>query len=301
MSERIGFIGLGAMGAPMTRRLAAAHPGAVVCHDAGPDVTRAVAEAAGAVPAGSVAEVAARTDMLFTCLPDNAVLRAVYLGPDGIAGAIAAGAVTIDCSTVGPDATRDVHAALGARSVAHLDASMLGSVRQAEEGTISFVVGGAAEAFERARPVLAACGQLIRHCGPSGAGNHMKLIHQTLVAGHAVAVAEALGLCLETGADIETFYDIVTQGTGFGYSRYFENRVPRMREGDFSALFMLRFMLKDARLARDMGGDPAAYPALGAAIATFEKAVADGHGDADFSAAMRTVEARLGRSVARAP
>ena len=98
---------------------------------------------------------------------------------------------------------------------------MLGSVKKATEGTISFVVVGDLDAFEIARPVLESCGQLIRHCGPSGAGNHMKLIHQTLVAGHAVAVAEALGLCLETGAEIEQFFELVTQGTSFAYSRYF--------------------------------------------------------------------------------
>jgi 2-hydroxy-3-oxopropionate reductase len=128
----------------------------------------------------------------------------------------------------------------------------------------------------------------------------MKLIHQTLVAGHAVAVAEAIGLCLETGADIETFYEIVTQGTGFAYSRYFENRVPRMRDGDFSALFALKLMLKDARLAQAMTPDAVRkFPALAAVIGTLEESAAAGHGDADFSAAIRAVEARIGRRVVR--
>ena len=207
------------------------------------------------------------------------------------------GAITIDCSTVGPDATRDVYDGIKVRGGSHLDASMLGSVKQAKEGTISFVVGGDAETFGRAKPVLLACGELIRHCGPSGAGNHMKLIHQTLVAGHAVAVAEAMGLCLESGADIETFYEIVTQGTGFAYSRYFENRVPRMRDGDFSALFMLKFLLKDARLARDMAPDPACYPALASAISTLEESDEAGWGDDDFSAVMHAIEARTGKKI----
>lgn len=297
---RIGYIGLGAMGAPMTRRLAADGAHSVRCFDADPNVTAKVAAETGAEPAASLAEIAAAVDVLFTCLPDNAVIRHVYTGDGGLASAIASGAITIDCSTVGPDATRDVHAAMAERGVSHLDASMLGSVKQANEGTISFVVGGEADAFERAKPVLALCGQLIRHCGPSGAGNHMKLIHQTLVAGHAVAVAEAMGLCLETGADIEAFYDVVTQGTGFAYSRYFENRVPRMRDGDFSPLFALRFMLKDARLARDMAADAAAkYPALQAVVRSLEEADSAGHGGDDFSAAMKAVEARIGKQIAR--
>ena len=294
---KIGFIGLGAMGAPMTRRLAAAFPGAVLGYDLDSALAVRVCAEAGAKAAGSLTEIAEACDVLLSCLPNNDVLRAVYLGPEGVAAAVRAGSITIDCSTVGPDATRDVYAGLKARGASHLDASMLGSVKQAQEGTISFVVGGDAEAFARAQPVMAACGQLIRHCGPSGAGNHMKLIHQTLVAGHAVAVAEAMGLCLETGADVEAFFDIVTQGTGFAYSRYFENRVPRMRSGDFSPLFMLKFMLKDARLARAMAPDATAYPALQAVIATLEEAEAAGFGEQDFSAAMRAVEGRIGKAI----
>lgn len=292
---KIGYIGLGAMGGPMTARLCAAYPDSVLAYDIDAAVLDEVASNTGAEPAGSVVDIAARSDILLSCLPDNDVLRSVYLGSKGVVSAIRPGSITVDCSTVGPDATRQVSQAIADRRASHLDASMLGSVKQANDGTISFVVGGDADAFGRAEPVLHACGGLIRHCGPSGTGNHMKLIHQTLVAGHAVAVAEALGLCLETGADVETFYDIVTQGTGFAHSRYFENRVPRMQSGDYSALFMLKFMLKDARLARDMSHDAQRkFPALAAVISSLEDADAAGWGDADFSAAMKAVEARIG-------
>lgn len=292
---KIGFIGLGAMGAPMTRRLAKAYAGNMLVYDVNAGIADQIAEETGAKAARSVAEIAGEADMLFSCVPDNRVLRQVYLSCESITSAIRSGSITIDCSTVGPDATREVHSAVGACGASHLDASMLGSVRQASEGTISFVVGGDRDAFDRAKSALANCGQLIRYCGESGAGNHMKLIHQTLVAGHAVNVAEAMGLCLETGADIETFYDIVTQGTGFAHSRYFENRVPRMRSGEFSPLFMLKFMLKDARLARDMVNEPERkFPALAAVIKSLEDSEAAGWGDADFSATMKAVEDRIG-------
>lgn len=294
---QVGFIGLGAMGLPMTARLSKAFPGSVWGYDPSAAAVEAVVEDLGIRAATSVSDIAGRVDFLFTCVPNNDAVRQVYLGEGGVSSAIRPGSVTIDCSTVGPDATRDVYAGLKLVGAQHLDASMLGSVKQANEGTISFVVGGDADAFERALPALKACGEMIRHCGDSGAGNHMKLIHQTLVAGHAAAVAEAMGLCLETGADVEAFYDIVTQGTGFAYSRYFENRVPRMRDGDFSPLFFLRFMLKDARLARDMAANPAAYPVLSSVIATMEEAEELGHGDADFSATMRALEARLGVAI----
>ena len=247
MTKSIGFIGLGAMGAPMLKRLAEGlSPDQVFGYDLSPDIAKARCTAASATQCASIAEIAAASDILFSCVPNNDVLREVYLGAGGVASAARPGTVTIDCSTVGPDVTVEVHNGLKAKGVSHLDASMLGSVKQANEGTISFVIGGEADALEVARPALEKVGGLIRHCGPSGAGNQMKLLHQILVAGHAVAVAETMALCEEVGADADAFYDIVTQGTGFAYSRYFENRVPRMKGGDFSPLFMLKFMLKDA-------------------------------------------------------
>lgn len=295
---KIGYIGAGAMGRPMIARLAEAFPGDVYLFDVSDKVAADVAQETGAKACASISEIATLSDILFSCVPNNDSIRQVYLSEGGVAGAIRPGSITIDCSTVGPDATRDVHAQLAKQGASHLDASMLGSVKQATEGTIAFVVGGEAEAFERAKPVLQVCGQLIRHCGPSGAGNHMKLIHQTLVAGHAVAVAEAMGMCLETGADIDMFYEIVTAGTGFAYSRYFENRVPRMQDGDFSPLFMLQFLLKDIRLARDMLKEPTqTYPQLSAAIAGFEEADGRGWGTDDFSAVMRLTEDRVGKKL----
>ncbi len=297
---KIGYIGAGAMGAPMIARLHTAFPGDVLVYDANPEITAKVAADTGAQPTSSLAEIAAATEVLFSCVPNNDSIRAVYLGENGVASSMKPGGITIDCSTVGPDATREVHDHLATKDIAHLDASMLGSVKQANEGTISFVVGGEADAFDRAKPVLKACGQMILHCGPSGAGNHMKLIHQTLVAGHAVAVAEALGLCLETGADVETFYRIVTEGTGFAYSRYFESRVPRMRDGDFSPLFTLQFLLKDIRLARDMAEDPeGTFPMLSAIVDTFEAAMAQNLGQEDFSAVAKLTAGRIGKPIAR--
>lgn len=298
MNATIAYIGLGAMGAPMTKRLAAANPDRVWCYDADPWVSQRVATESGAKAARDIAELAAHCNFIVSCVPDDAAVREVYLGAGGVASGARRGAVTIDCSTVSPNVSREVYAGLKRRGMSHLDASMLGSVRQANEGTISFVVGGDDDAFEKARPVLAAVGQMIRHVGASGAGNQMKLVHQVLVAGHAVAVAEALALCLASGTDIETFYDVVTKGTGMAYSRFFEYRVPRMRGGDFSPQFMLKFMAKDARLARSMAPElTGRLPLLDAVIATLEEGEAAGWGGDDFSAAMKVLERRIGRGV----
>jgi len=294
MAKSIGYIGLGAMGAPMLMRLAEGRSSdQVFGYDLSPGVTARACGNAGATACASIAEIVAASEILFSCVPNNDVLREVYLGDGGVISAARPGTVTIDCSTVGPDVTTEVHRALAAKDVSHLDASMLGSVKQANEGTISFVVGGEAEALEIARPALEKVGGLIRHCGPSGAGNQMKLLHQILVAGHAVAVAETMALCEHVGADAGAFYDIVTQGTGFAYSRYFENRVPRMNDGDYSPLFMLKFMLKDARLARAMTETSSTLPALDAVIATLESGDENGMGDEDFSSAMKVALGRF--------
>ena len=296
-SMEIGFIGVGAMGGPMTAQLAAAgHP--VRVFDKDPEVVAAVAARAGVQAVPSAAEVAAAVDVLFTCLPNDDVVGAVYLGEGGIAAAGRPGLVTVDCSTVSPGITVEVHDAIEPRGISHLDASMMGSVAQAEAGEIGFMVGGEAAAFERVRPLLDVMGKMVRHVGPSGTANKMKLIHQTLVAGHAVAVAEALALCLATDTDVEAFYDIVCQGGGFAHSRYFENRVPRMRDGEFSPFFMLQFMLKDARLARDLvPGAEATLPVLDTVVRTFEEALDAGWGKEDFSAVVHVLEQRTGKSV----
>lgn len=298
MSTAIGYIGLGAMGAPMLKRLAeAGESGGVFGFDADGDVAEKACAAAGATLSSSVAEISGSVGVLFSCLPNDAVLQEVYLGEGGVASAIAPSAVTVDVSTVSPQATRAVHDALAARGVAHLDASMLGSVKQASTGTISFVVGGDGIALEKVRPLLEQLGGMIWHCGASGAGNRMKLLHQTLVAGHAVAVGEAVALCRHVGVDLDMFYRIVTEGTGLANSRYFEQRVPRLAEGEFAPLFMLKFMAKDARLARAMAGqgdgDMSPMPALDSVIATLEKAEEMGLGEADFSAALKAAEQRF--------
>ncbi|MEM8686569.1 MAG: NAD(P)-dependent oxidoreductase [Pseudomonadota bacterium] len=301
MTVKVGYVGLGAMGAPMLRRLAGGAPeGSVFGFDASSEVCDQVCSATGAVPCASIAEIAASADILFSCIPNNEAVLTAYLGEPGIASAARPGTITIDCSTIGPEISRQVHSHLAEKGVHHLDASMLGSVTQAEEGTISFVVGGDAQALEQARPSLEKVGALIRHCGPSGAGNQMKLLHQILVAGHAVAVAEAMTLCSEIGADEDAFYEIVTQGTGFAYSRYFEKRVPRMRAGEYGPLFMLKFMAKDARLARDMSPfAPSAtaqvLPMLNAIVTTLEEGEANGLGENDFSAATKVLQARFER------
>lgn len=295
MNETVGFVGLGAMGLPMTRVMAG-NGVAMVVTDLSAEIRDQAAATEGVRAVASQDQVVAEADLVFTCVPNDAVVRSVYLGDGGIVARAREGQVTVDCSTISPGVTQEVHAALAAKGASHLDASMLGSVPQAETGTIGFVVGGDEGAFERAQPYLDMMGKMVRHAGPSGAGNRIKLIHQTLVAGHAVAVAEALALCMATETDIDTFYDIVCGGGGMAYSRYFEKRTPRMRDGDFSPLFMLDLMAKDAglgqALARTAGLET---PLLDQVMAVFGRGQAAGLGAEDFSAVARLYEEAVGR------
>ncbi len=295
MKNDVGFVGLGTMGLPMTRVMA--EDGIVVsAYDADPAACERAEEVAGIQVAASLAEVAADIGVLFTCLPNDQVVRDVYLGEGGIIETIAAGAITIDCSTVSPAITRQINAVLAGKKVRHMDAAMLGSLPQAEAGEIGFVVGGDRHAFEEVAPLLDILGRFRKYAGPSGAGNQIKLIHQLLVAVNAVAVAESIGLCLATETDLDTFYEVVCGGGGFAYSRYFEKRVPRMRAGDFTPLFTLSLMTKDIMLtqglARDIGVET---PLLDQIVETFMKAGQEKWGGEDFSAVAHLYEAASGR------
>ncbi len=287
MGQDIGFVGLGAMGLPMAAGLAGAGHRLRV-YDIDPAARERAAAVTGIAAVPDLPAAAAGAEVLFTCLPNDAILREAYLGPAGIGGALAEGAITIDCSTVSPRATQEISAALRDRGVAHLDAAMLGSVPQAETGEIGFVVGGERQAFEAAAPLLDVLGRFRVYPGGSGAAYRIKMIHQTLVAANAVAVAEALALCRATDTDLDCFYDVVCNGGGFAYSRYFEKRLPRMRAGDYSPLFMLQFMKKDAALARDLASEAGLdAPLLDQVVQRFEAALAQGLGAEDFSAVAR--------------
>ncbi len=295
MTMRIGFVGLGAMGMPMARNLAVGGH-AVTGYDAAETARARAAEMSGIDVAPSVTETARAADVLFTCLPNDAIVEATYLDPGGIAEGIAAGAVTIDCSTITPQTTNRVCEHLAERGVHHLDASMLGSVPQAETGEIGFVIGGNKEAYERVTPLFDILGRFRSYAGGSGAANRIKLIHQTLAANNAVAVAEAVALCLATDTDLDCFYEVVVGGGGMGQSRYFERRVPRMREGDFSPLFMLDLMVKDTRLARDLAASvDAELPLLNTVVRRFEEAQDRGWGAEDFSGVAHLYEQMIGR------
>jgi 3-hydroxyisobutyrate dehydrogenase len=295
MAETVGFIGLGTMGGPMATNLARAGMPLVV-HDSNPGALAAVAALPGAQPATSAADVAARASVLFTCLPNDDIVRGVYLGAGGIAAGAHRGLVTCDCSTVSPAVTVEIHDALAARGIAHMDTPMLGSQPQAVSGEIFFIVGGDRARVDAIEPYLDVMGRLHMYVGPSGTANRVKLIHNGLAAVTSVAVAEALAVCVQSGVDPRVFYDVVCNGGGMAYGTYFERRARRIIEGEFSPTFMAELMLKDARLAAALArAVKVPAPLLEETERTYGEAVAGGWGQEDFSAVTHVIEQRIGR------
>jgi 3-hydroxyisobutyrate dehydrogenase-like beta-hydroxyacid dehydrogenase len=299
MNERVGFIGLGTMGGPMASNLARAGKAPIV-YDTSAAATAALAKLPGVTVAPSIAAVAAQTHVLFTALPNDAIVRTVYLGADGVAAHGRPGLVTCDCSTVSPEATLEVAKGLAAKGITHMDTPMLGSQPQAVSGEIFFIVGGDPAKLAAIRPYLDAMGKLNMHVGSSASGNRVKLLHNGLAAATAVAVAEALAVCVQSGVDRDTFYEVVRQGGGMAYGTYFERRVKRVFDGDFSPTFAAALMLKDAGLALDLARSvKVPTPILEETQRTYAEAVENGWGKEDFSAVTHVIEKRIGRKVSK--
>ncbi len=295
METRVGFIGLGTMGLPMVTNLAKAGV-RVAVHDVSPAALAAARVLGGVTTVASPKAVAERSEVVFTCLPNDAIVRQVYLGPDGVGAGGRPGLVTCDCSTVSPEATLEIHRALAARGIAHMDTPMLGSQPQAVSGEIFFIVGGDAANLPRIEPYLKIMGKLHLHVGPIATGNRIKLMHNGLAAVISVAVAEALGTCVKAGVDPHVLDEVVGKGGGMAYGTYWERRAKRVCDGEYSPTFMLQHMVKDATLALDHArqvGVPT--PLLEETKRTYEEALAAGWGTQDFSAVTRVIEKRIGR------
>jgi len=242
--RRVGFIGLGIMGGPMAANLLAAGYELTVWNR-----TPAKAEplaAAGARVAGSPAEVAAASEVTFTSVTASADVEAVVLGPGGVIEGAPPGSIVVDCSTIAPATARKVHAQLAERGVAALDAPVSGGDVGAKAGTLAIMVGGDAETFERALPVLRAIGKTIVHVGPPGAGQVVKLCNQVAGGLNLLAMAEAISLCRRSGVDPAKMLEVVSAGAAGSWM--LQHLGPRAVAGDFAPGFMVDLMQKDLGL-----------------------------------------------------
>ena len=289
MATKIGFIGLGVMGAPMARNLLAADR-EVVAWNRSPEPLAALVEA-GAQAAESPAAVAAQADVLITILKDDPVVRAVLGGPDGAIAAAPAGSLVIDMSTVSPALARELAAEAGARGVGFLDAPVSGGDVGARDGTLSIMVGGEAADVERARPVFEVLGSRVTHVGGAGAGQVAKACNQVLVAVIFAGLSEALVLGSKLGVDPAAILDAV--GGGMAANQIMEVRRHNFLDHDFAPGFKVDLHHKDLEIALGASAEvDAPLPLTAEVQQMFRQLRAGGHGEEDDSALLRVAEQR---------
>lgn len=283
---RIGFIGLGNIGRPMARRLLGAGY-ALTVHNRGRAVVETFARL-GAAPARSPREVVAACDVVLTALPFPISVEEVYFGSDGICAHARAGQVVVDHSTVAPETSRRVAAALRQQGAALLDAPVSGGPEAAADGALAIMVGGDREAFERVRPILELLGRRVRHCGPSGAGSTMKLLNQVLITVHSVVTAEVLRLAERAEVDPELVLELLP--AGLAASAIFDRNGRRIVAGDFEPGARIDLMVKDAALIRELcDGLDLCLPVFFQARASFEQALNLGYGHEDLAGVIRAL------------
>jgi 3-hydroxyisobutyrate dehydrogenase/glyoxylate/succinic semialdehyde reductase len=276
---RVAFLGLGAMGAPMARRIVAAGLRTTVWN-------RSAERAAGCAALGaSVAktprEAAAEADIVCTMLSDPAAVESVASGPDGLLAGLSKGALWLDFSTVTPAAARAFAARALEKGARFCDVPVAGSVKPATDGTLRILAGGEAADLERARPVLDAVSKGVLRFGAVGQGSAMKLVNNLLFGVTLAAFGEALGLAKQLGLpEKETTEWLLSIPS---VSPYLKAKMDFLAAGGEPPAFRLALMEKDLRLLVEASGGPSAAPVVEAARADYERARAAGLGEKDFS------------------
>jgi 3-hydroxyisobutyrate dehydrogenase-like beta-hydroxyacid dehydrogenase len=274
MISRVGFAGMGRMGAPLARRILAAGF-ALTVMDVVPANTKAPRDA-GAAVADDAAALAARSDVIITCIPGPAEVESLYFAADGLLERAQAGTIFIEMSTIDVALSRRIGATCAERGFRYLDAPISGGVDGAEAGTLTVMAGGDAATLDAARPVLAAVAERIVHVGATGAGHFTKLINQVVYLGYVALFCEATSAADAYGISRADLIDVLRHSVGG--APLSTNWEERLISGDRMAGFQLARVIKDLRLGAAAYADvttPA--PIFAAALAAFESAAANGH------------------------
>jgi 2-hydroxy-3-oxopropionate reductase len=289
MPDTIGFIGLGLMGRPMAKHLAVKGHTLTVHNRSRAAVDELVA--AGATAASTPAEVARRSDIVITMLPDTPDVEHVLTGQDGILTGLAPGAVVIDMSSISPVATRRLAALVAARDATMLDAPVSGGEIGAIGATLTIMVGGDPQAFARVRPVLACMGsdeRILHIGGEPGSGQICKVCNQIAIAGALAGVSEALAIARKAGVDAARVRQALLGG--FAASRVLEVHGERMLTGNYTPGFRTKLYQKDMRIASETAlAHDVAIPGTSLVAQLVASLVATGRGDLDYSAVGRMV------------
>jgi len=289
---RVAFIGLGNMGGGMAANLAkAGHE--VHAFDLS-EAALAHAEERGSQRATSAAEACNDADAVVTMLPAGQHVAAVYRG--SVFGHAPASAILMDCSTIDVATARSVEEEASAQGYVMVDAPVSGGIAAAEGGTLTFMVGGSVDGFQRAREYLEKMGKAVIHAGDAGAGQAAKIVNNMLLGATMAATCEAFALAKKLGLDQQTFFDISSKASGQSWSMTSYCPVPGVgpetpADRNYEGGFMAQLMLKDLKLAMEAAQAAGAYTPMGAeAEELYQRFVNLGGGPKDFSALIKMID-----------
>jgi 2-hydroxy-3-oxopropionate reductase len=245
--EKIGFIGLGIMGKPMAKNLIKAGYELVV-YDINKEAVKEVVSA-GAKEGTSSRDVAARTDIILTMLPNSPHVKEVILGKEGIIEGAKSGSIIADLSSIAPMVSKEIAAILKEKGIEMLDAPVSGGEPKAVEGTLAFMVGGSEKVFEEVKDILLKMGSSAVYVGEIGSGNVTKLANQIIVALNIAAMSEALVLATKAGVDPEKVYNAIRGG--LAGSTVLDAKAPMVLNGNFKPGFRIELHIKDLMNALD--------------------------------------------------
>ncbi len=272
---QIGFVGMGIMGSPMALNLL----------KAGYDVTVwnrtrakcAEAQAAGAVVADSLPDLASACDLIFICVADTPDVEAVLFGEGGVAEGLAAGKIVVDHSTISPEATVSFAERVRALGSEYLDAPVSGGQLGAINATLAIMVGGEEAVFAQVRPYFDAMGKNVVYCGAQGNGQRVKAVNQVICALNILACSEGMLFAKQMGLDLDTVHQVVASGAAGSWM--LSNLGPKMIAGDFAPGFMISLQAKDLGIASaTMDTLPATYEGTELTARLFREAVEEGFG-----------------------
>jgi 3-hydroxyisobutyrate dehydrogenase-like beta-hydroxyacid dehydrogenase len=292
---KLGFLGLGLMGYPMARNLLkAGHEVAVWSHTA--EKSHKLASEAGAKACDSPKQVAENAEYIFVCVGDTGMSREVILGQNGVLAGAKPGTVVADASTIGPSDSRSIGEALQAKGVEFLDAPCTGSTPGAEGGTLTFMIGGSREVFEKTKPFFEPMGKRLYYCGGPGLGLQAKLSQNLILSNLLIAFNEGMVLATKGGVDPKLMLDILDNSAA--KSGLISYKAPFVFRRDFQASFSVKWMHKDIGLMLDSGKE-LNVPLLLTAVTNqlFQAAISDGHADQDICSTIKVLEDMAGVEV----
>ena len=285
--KKIGFVGLGIMGKPMAKNLLRAGY-AVTVFDINQDAVKEVM-AEGAAMAKTSKEVAQHSEVVITMLPNSPHVKAAVLGENGVLEGAKPGLILIDMSSIAPLASQEIAAAVAKKGVEMLDAPVSGGEPKAIDGTLSIMVGGKQELFDKCFELLSKMGKSIVRCGDVGAGNTTKLANQIVVALNIAAVSEAFVLATKAGVDPELVFNAIRGG--LAGSTVMEAKGPMMLAGNFKPGFKIDLHIKDLANAIETGHDVGVPLPLTASVMEILQALkVDGKGQNDHSGIVQFYE-----------